>query len=115
MTMKSNPATAVDDLRKDLQLLREEIARLGGQVTTQLGVTGSQAVNEITQALRRMNEVAASVSERGRGMAKEIAGDVGRSLEGNVRSLEGNVRAHPLGAIAVAVVLGFVLGTLVRR
>jgi ElaB/YqjD/DUF883 family membrane-anchored ribosome-binding protein len=115
MTMKSNPATAVDDLRKDLQLLREEIARLGGQVTTQLGTTGSQAVNEITQALRRMNEVAASASERGRGMAKEIAGDVGRSLEGNVRSLKGNVRAHPLGAIAVAVVLGFVLGTLVRR
>ena len=115
MTMKSDPAAIVDDLRKDLQMLRDEIARLGGQVTTQFGATGSQAVNEVTQALRRMNDVVASASERGRDMAKDLAGDVGRKLEGNVRSLEGNVRAHPLGAIAVAVVLGFVLGTLSSR
>lgn len=115
MTAKSDPAAAVDDFRKDLQALRDEIARLGGQVTTQFGATGSQAIDEITQVLRRMNDVVASASERGRGMAKEIAGDVGRKLEGNVRSLEGNVRAHPFGAIAVAVALGFVLGTLSRR
>ncbi len=115
MTMKSDPAAAVDELRKDLQVLREEIARLGGQVTTQFGATGSQAINEITQALRRMNDVVASAGGRGRDVAKEIAGDVGRKLEGNVRSLEGNVRAHPFGALAVAVALGFVLGTLSRR
>lgn len=115
MTMKSDPAATVEDIRKDLQMLREEVSRLGGEVTTQFGTAGSQAINEVTQALRRMNDVVASASERGRGMAKEIAGDVGRSLEGNVRSLEGNVRAHPLGTIAVAVVLGFVLGTLTRR
>lgn len=115
MTMKSDPAAAVDDIRKDLQKLREEISRLGGEATTQFGAAGSQAINEITHALRRMNDVVASAAERGSGMAKEVAGDVGRSLEGNVRSLKGNVRAHPLGAIAVAVALGFVLGTLTRR
>jgi ElaB/YqjD/DUF883 family membrane-anchored ribosome-binding protein len=115
MTLKSDPAAAVEDLRKDLQVLREEITRLGGQVTTQFGATGSQAINEVMQALRRMNDVVASAGERGRGVAKEIAGDVGRTLEGNVRSLEGNVRAHPFGALAVAVALGFVLGSLSRR
>lgn len=115
MTMKSDPAAALEDIRKELQVLRTEMTRLGGEAATQFGAAGSQAINEITHALRRMNDVVASAGERGRGMAKEIAGDVGRTLEGNVRSLEGNVRAHPLGAIAVAIALGFVLGTLTRR
>lgn len=115
MNAKNDPVGTVDDIRRDLQSLRDDISRLGGQVSSQVGASGSQTINEITQALRRMNELVAFAGERGRGLARDIASDVGRSVEGNVRSLEGNVRAHPLGAIAVAVVLGFVLGSLTRR
>jgi ElaB/YqjD/DUF883 family membrane-anchored ribosome-binding protein len=108
MNAANGPAAAVDDIRKDLQTLREDVLRLAAQVSTIVSATGDQALGDVKQRIRQMGDSVADLSERSRDIATDMIDDVGASLEQSMRT-------RPLATIAVAVGLGFIVGALWRR
>ena len=108
MNAVNGPAAVVDDIRKDLQALREDMVRLAGQVSTLVGATGDQALGDLKQRMRQMGDAAADIGERGRDAATDMLDNVGATLEENMRT-------RPLATLAVAVGLGFIVGALWRR
>lgn len=108
MNAANGPAGVVDDIRKDLQALREDMMRLAGQVSTLVGATGDQAMGDLKQRMRQMGDAAADLGERGRDAANDMIDHVGATLEENMRT-------RPLATLAVAVGLGFIVGALWRR
>jgi ElaB/YqjD/DUF883 family membrane-anchored ribosome-binding protein len=108
MNAANGPAAVVDDIRKDLQTLREDVMRLAGQVSTLVGATGDQAFGDVKQRMRQMGDTVSDIGERGRDMATDLLDNVGATLEENMRT-------RPLATLAVAVGLGFIVGALWRR
>jgi ElaB/YqjD/DUF883 family membrane-anchored ribosome-binding protein len=108
MNAANGPAAAVDDIRKDLQTLREDMLRLAGQVSTLVSATSDETIGDVKARMRQMGDAVSDLSERGKGIASDIIDDVGATLEQNVRT-------RPLATIAVAVGLGFLVGALWRR
>ena len=57
MNAANGTAVVVDDIRKDLQTLREDVMRLAGQVSTLVGAKGDQAPGESSSACARWHAV----------------------------------------------------------
>jgi ElaB/YqjD/DUF883 family membrane-anchored ribosome-binding protein len=108
MNAVNGPAGVVDDIRKDLQTLREDVMRLAGQVSTLVGATGDQALGDVKERMRQMGDAVTDIGERGRDVASDLLDNVGATLEENMRT-------RPLATVAVAVGLGFIVGALWRR
>lgn len=108
MNAANGPAAAVDDIRKDLQTLREDVLRLAAQVSTLVSATSDEAIGDVKQRLRQMGDTVSDLSGRGRDIATDMIDDVGASLEESMRS-------RPLATLAIAVGLGFIVGALWRR
>jgi len=81
MNAANGPAAAVDDIRKDLQTLREDVLRLAAQVSTLVSATGDQTISDVKQRIRQMGDTVSDLSERGKGIATDMIDDVGASLE----------------------------------
>ncbi|HEV3185876.1 MAG TPA: DUF883 domain-containing protein [Xanthobacteraceae bacterium] len=112
---KRNGFTAVDDIRGDLQSLREDIARLADQVGDNLTEGGSDAVGEAKAQLRRIKDnvdaLISGAGEKGR-EAREAVLDV---TENFTDALEDSLQARPLTTLALAIGVGFVFGATWRR
>jgi ElaB/YqjD/DUF883 family membrane-anchored ribosome-binding protein len=92
-----DPAPAVDDIRVDLQTLREDLARLTQQVTEAVGARSEEALNEAKAKGRQAADAA-------REAADSLAGAVEESL-----------RSRPFTTLVLAVGLGFLFGSTWRR
>lgn len=108
MNAANGPAATVDDIRKDLQTLREDMTRLAGQMSALIGAKGDRAFGEVRERMRQMGETVSEVGERGRDVVTDIADSLGATLEENMR-------ARPLATVAFAIGLGFIVGAMWRR
>ena len=112
---KRNGHSAVDDIRDDLQSLREDIGRLADQVGSSLSESGDDALGEAKAQLRRIKDnvdaIIAGAGEKGR-EAREAVLDVTENFTGAV---EESLQARPLTTLALAIAVGFVFGATWRR
>ncbi|EJW10066.1 Uncharacterized protein DUF883, ElaB [Rhodovulum sp. PH10] len=112
MASVNGPASTVDDLKKDLNSLREDVARLAGQLSSALTDSGDEAFTGVKDRFRRMRDNVGDTmqdyGERGRDAVSEFADTIGSTVEENVRS-------RPLSTVALALGLGFLFGALWRR
>jgi ElaB/YqjD/DUF883 family membrane-anchored ribosome-binding protein len=112
---KRNGHSAVDDIRDDLQNLREDIAHLADQVGGSLSDSGDDALGEAKAQLRRIKDnvdaIIAGAGEKGR-EAREAVLDV---TENFTDALEESLQARPLTTLALAIGVGFVFGATWRR
>jgi ElaB/YqjD/DUF883 family membrane-anchored ribosome-binding protein len=112
MTSTKDATATVEDIQRDVQALRDDLARLAGQVGELLTASGGEALAGIKERIRRvhdeLDETMSDVGERGR----EALGDVGEHLS---EALQESIEQHPLATIALAVGLGFLFGTAWRR
>jgi ElaB/YqjD/DUF883 family membrane-anchored ribosome-binding protein len=113
---KSNGRTAtVEALQSDLQVVRDDVAHLVQQVETLLTETGNDAVDEVKARLRRAKETVdsmiADAGEKGRNAATAVR-DMRDSLTEDV---EESIREYPFASIAIAVGVGFILSSTLRR
>ena len=92
MNAANGPAAAVDDIRKDLQTLREDMLRLAGQVSALVSATSDQTIGDVKERMRVMGDAVSDLSERGKGIATDIIDDVGATLEGHPK---GTADDHP--------------------
>jgi ElaB/YqjD/DUF883 family membrane-anchored ribosome-binding protein len=112
MTSTKDATATVEDIQRDVQALRDDLARLAGQVGELLSTGGGEALAGIKERVRRvhdeLDETMSDVGERGR----EALSDVSEHLS---EALQESIEQHPLATIAFAVGLGFLFGTAWRR
>jgi ElaB/YqjD/DUF883 family membrane-anchored ribosome-binding protein len=105
----------VKNLKKDLQSLREDMLELSKQVEGLASDAGGEMLDDVKANLARFGETVddllASAGTRGR-EAVEAVGEMGGTA---VENVEDAIREHPLSAVAIAVGLGFVLSSTMRR
>jgi ElaB/YqjD/DUF883 family membrane-anchored ribosome-binding protein len=112
MASTKDATATVEDIQRDVQALRDDLAKLAGQMTELLSAGGGEAIAGLKKRVRRMqddlDETVSDVSERGR----EALTDVSDHLS---EALQESIEEHPLTTIALAVGLGFLFGTVWRR
>jgi ElaB/YqjD/DUF883 family membrane-anchored ribosome-binding protein len=112
---KRNGHSAIDDIRDDLQNLRQDIAHLADQVGNSLSESGDDALGEAKAQLRRIKDnvdaIITGASEKGR-EAREAVRDVTENFSD---ALEESLHARPLTTLALAIGVGFVFGATWRR
>jgi ElaB/YqjD/DUF883 family membrane-anchored ribosome-binding protein len=108
-------AGTIDDITRDLQIVRDDVSRLAQQVTNLLSVTGSQALREVkaqmSRAKQSLDGVLSDAGEKGR----EAIGTVREGTDTALEVLEDAVRQRPFATLAIAMGLGFLIGASWRR
>ena len=112
MASTKDATATVEDLQHDVQALRDDLAKLAGQVTELLSAGGGEAIAGLKKRVRRMqdelDETVSDVGERGREALSDVSDHLGEALQDSMQE-------HPLTTIALAVGLGFLFGTAWRR
>lgn|SRR5262249_44107674 len=113
MASTKEAATTIEDIQRDMQSLRDDLARLAQQVTGLVSETGSEAVGEARKRVRQLRENLGNIDmaeagERSREALSDVSETIGEALEDSLRD-------HPLTTITLAVGLGFLFGTAWRR
>ena len=112
MASSNGAAATIEDIQRDMQALRDDMAKLAGQMTTLLSEGGEEAIGNLKKRVSRMQDELgdnlADVGERGR----EALTDVSEHLS---EALQESLQEHPLTTVALAVGLGFLFGTAWRR
>ena len=93
---------AIDDIRR---LLDDSPA------AEQLATRASEVRARLRSALDSLE----AATRAGRAELAEVASEAQRSLQDELAEAERRIRDNPLGAIAVAAGIGFVVGLLMRR
>ncbi len=112
MASTKDATATVDDIQRDVQALRDDLAKLAGQVSDLLSAGGGEAIAGIKKRVRRMqdelDETMTDVGERGREALEDVSDHLSEALQESMQE-------HPLTTIALAVGLGFLFGTAWRR
>ena len=112
MVSTKDATATVEDIQHDVQALRDDLAKLAGQVTELLSAGGGEAIAGLKKRVRRMqdelDETVSDVGERGREALSDVSGKVGEALEESLRE-------HPVTTVVLALGLGFLFGTMLRR
>ena len=112
---KRNGRTAVDDIRGDLQNLREDISHLAEQVGNSISDSGDDALGEAKAQLRKIKDnvdsIISGAGEKGR-EAREAVLDV---TENFTDAIEESLQSRPLTTLALAIGVGFLFSATWRR
>src|SRR5579859_2516329 len=119
---KTARASTTEVIGNDLRVLREDIARLADHVGNGISTTGDDTLDEVKVQLGRItdnvNGLISSVAERGHD-AKQVVQDAATQVRGSVANAAGSVeeslRSRPLTTVGLAIGVGFLLGTTLRR
>jgi ElaB/YqjD/DUF883 family membrane-anchored ribosome-binding protein len=108
-------AGTIDDIQRDLQVMRDDVSRLAQQVASLLSVAGSEALRDVkaqmSRAKQSLDGVLSDASEKG----MEAVDTVRESADTALEALEDAVRQRPFATLAIAVGLGFLFGASWRR
>jgi ElaB/YqjD/DUF883 family membrane-anchored ribosome-binding protein len=108
-------AGTIDDIQRDLQVMRDDVSRLVQQVASLLSVAGSEALRDVkahmSRAKQSLDGVLSDASEKG----MEAVDTVRESADTALEALEDAVRQRPFATLAIAVGLGFLFGASWRR
>lgn len=115
MRAMNSPVGKIDDLRHDLQTLRNDIAKLAQEIPSLVSDMRDDSLNAARDRVGRMKDsIDASLAqfgERSRGAAKAV----NDATEDMANGLEESLREHPVAVIALAVGIGCVIGATLRR
>jgi ElaB/YqjD/DUF883 family membrane-anchored ribosome-binding protein len=105
----------IDDIRNDLQSLRNDIVKLAQELPSMLSDVRDDSLHAARERVDRMKKnVDASLSQlsqRGREAAKAM-NEVSDNM---VQGIEESFHARPITTIAVALGVGYVLGSVRKR
>lgn len=117
MARASSNATSlnVKNLKKDLQSLREDMLELSKQVEGLASDTGGEMLNDVKANLARFGETVDDLLANAGTRGREAVDAVGEMGSNAIDDVEDAVREHPFTALAIAVGVGFVLSSTMRR
>jgi ElaB/YqjD/DUF883 family membrane-anchored ribosome-binding protein len=105
----------VKNLKKDLQSLRDDVLELSKQVEGLASNAGGEVLDEVKANLARFGETVDDLLSGAGARGREAVDAVGEMGGNVVDTVEDAVREHPISALAIAVGLGFVLSSTMRR
>jgi ElaB/YqjD/DUF883 family membrane-anchored ribosome-binding protein len=112
MASTKEAAATVEDIHRDLQTLRDDMAQLSKQVASLLSASGDEAIGEVKERLHRMrenlDETMSDAGKRGREALSDVSENIGEALQESLQE-------HPLATVGLALGLGFLFGTAWRR
>lgn len=115
MASKRKTATAIGEIQSDLYSVREDVAKLADHVTELLGDKSEDVVDDVRARVARLREsIDEAISEAGAG-SRAAMRDAREGLRDVGETLEDTLRERPFTMLALAVGLGVVLGTTLRR
>ena len=110
--MASDTASSIHDIQSDLKQLRDDVGRLAQQMSNLLTESGDEALGQLKGRVRELrenlNDTVSDASEKGREAFGEVTDTLGEAVETSLRE-------HPITTVALAVGLGFLVGTAWRR
>jgi ElaB/YqjD/DUF883 family membrane-anchored ribosome-binding protein len=112
MASTKDATATIEDIQRDVQVLRNDMAKLAAQMTDLLSAGGSEALDGIKQRVRRMqnglDETVSDVSQRSREALSEVSDQFSEAVQDSLQE-------HPLATVGLALGLGFLFGTAWRR
>jgi ElaB/YqjD/DUF883 family membrane-anchored ribosome-binding protein len=105
----------VKNLKKDLQSLRDDMLELSKQVEGMASNAGGEVLDEVKANLAKFGDTVDDLLSNAGARGREAVDAVGEMGGNVVDTVEDAVREHPMTALAIAVGLGFVLSSTMRR
>lgn len=113
---KSNGGTATaESIQNDLQAVRDDVTHLVQQVELLLSESGNDAVDEVKARLRRAKETVDHMIVDAGAKGREAATAMRDIRDGLAEDVEESIREHPFASVALAVGVGFILSSTLRR
>jgi ElaB/YqjD/DUF883 family membrane-anchored ribosome-binding protein len=108
-------AATVEDIQRELKVIRDDIARLADQVSTLLSSGGNDAIREVKAQIDRFRERLDDVLSDAGAKGLDAIGGLRDSADTLLDSLEEAVRKRPISTLGVALGVGFLFGVTWRR
>jgi ElaB/YqjD/DUF883 family membrane-anchored ribosome-binding protein len=105
-------ADTVKDIQRDLQAVRDDLARLAQQISALVAAGGSDAVGELKAQLNRVRDTLEDAMARAGGRSLDVVRDTTDTM---LEALEASVRNRPVATLGIALGLGFLFGATWRR
>jgi ElaB/YqjD/DUF883 family membrane-anchored ribosome-binding protein len=108
-------AATVEDIQRELKVIRDDIARLADQVSTLLSSGGNDAIREVKAQIDRFRDRLDDVLSDAGAKGLDAIGGLRDSTDTLLDSLEDAVRKRPVSTLGVALGVGFLFGVTWRR
>jgi ElaB/YqjD/DUF883 family membrane-anchored ribosome-binding protein len=108
-------AATVEDIHRELKVIRDDIARLADQISTLLSSGGNDAIREVKAQIDRFRDRLDGVLSDAGAKGLDAMGGLRDSADTLLDSLEDAVRQRPISTLGVALGVGFLFGATWRR
>lgn len=108
-------AQSMEDIQDDLQSLRDDVMQLSTQLQSLLSESGNDMMDEVMSRLGRAKATVDDLIEGAGDKGREAARAVSDLKDNLADGVEDSVREHPIAALAIAMGVGFVLSSTLRR
>lgn len=105
-------AGTMKDIQRDLQAMRDDLARLAQQISGLVTTGSGDAVAEVKAQLNRIRDSLEDIISDAREKGFDAVRDTADSL---LETVETSVRTRPIATLGVALGLGFLFGATWRR
>ncbi len=109
------PLGAVEDIQRDMQAVRDDVARLAQQVAALLSATSTEAIRgvkaQVNRARQSLDGAIADAGEKGLDAVDAVRDQTETLME----ALEDAVHKRPFATLGIALGLGFLFGATWRR
>lgn len=100
-------------LQDDLQSLREDVSNLASQLTGLFSETSDEISGDVKKRIQKISDnIDDAISQAG-AKGREVVRQTG--LDGVGETIESSVREHPFTTLAIAVGVGALVGSQLRR
>jgi ElaB/YqjD/DUF883 family membrane-anchored ribosome-binding protein len=107
--------TTGEDIQAELQVLREDIAKLSRQMADVVGGAGGDAMRQVRAGVRRARESVDGVISDAEMRGREAADAVRDVTDTFAEAIEESVQKRPFTTLAMAIGVGFLFGAAWRR
>jgi ElaB/YqjD/DUF883 family membrane-anchored ribosome-binding protein len=108
-------AATVDDIHRELKVIRDDIARLADQISALLSSGGNDAIREVKAQIDRFRDRLDDVLSDASAKGLDAIGGLRDSADTLLDSMEDAVRKRPISTLGVALGVGFLFGVTWRR
>lgn len=111
----SKARDSVENIQDDLKNLRDDVTQLSQQLETLLRDTGGDVADDVKKRLVRAKATVDEMLETAGVKGLEAARAANDMKDNLVEGVEETVREHPMMTLAIAVGVGFIVSSALRR
>jgi ElaB/YqjD/DUF883 family membrane-anchored ribosome-binding protein len=108
-------AATVEDIHRELKVIRDDIPRLADQISTLLSSGGNDAIREVKAQIDRFRDKLDGVLADASAKGLDAIGGMRDSADTLLDSMEDAVRKRPISTLGIALGVGFLFGVTWRR